>query len=83
MLIDNFEQHFESCVLNTQNALKSARNQINSLSTSRNELMKISRGFRVFEYALCMVKNENPEQPEIDRKLSKSIKHPVLTVHCY
>ena len=52
MLIDNFKQHFESCVLNTKNAWKSAQNQINSLSTSRNELMKIFRGFRVFEYAL-------------------------------
>ena len=28
-------------------------------------------------------KNENPETPEIDRKLSKSIKHPVLTVSRY
>ena len=42
MLIDNFEQHFESYVLNTQNAYKSAQNQINSLSTSRNELWKCS-----------------------------------------
>ena len=52
MLIDNFEQHFESCVLNTENAYKSAQNQINSVSTSRNELMKTFRGFRVFKYAL-------------------------------
>ena len=28
-------------------------------------------------------KNENPETQEIDRKLSKSIQHPVLTVYCY
>ena len=28
-------------------------------------------------------KNENPETPEIDRKPSKSIKHPVLTVYRY
>ena len=36
-------------------------------------------GFRIS----CMVKNKNPETPEIDRKLSKSIKHPVLTVYRY
>ena len=30
-----------------------------------------------------MVKNENPGTPEIDRKLSKSVKHPVLTVYRY
>ena len=47
MLIDNFEQHFESCVLNSQNAHKSAQNHINE-----HELMKIFCGFRVFEYAL-------------------------------
>ena len=52
MLIDNFEQHFESRVLSAQNASKSARNQINSLVTSKNELIKIFRGFRVFEYGL-------------------------------
>ena len=28
-----------------------------------------------------MAKNENPETPEVDRKLSKSMKHPVLTVY--
>ena len=53
MLIDNFEQHFESCVLNAQNAQKSARNKINILNTSKNELSKIFRGFGVFEFALC------------------------------
>ena len=52
MLIDNFEQHFESCALNAENAQKSAGNQINSLNASKNVLMKILRGFRVFEYAL-------------------------------
>ena len=52
MLIDNFEQHFVNCVLNVQNTQKSAQKQINSLNTSKNELMEISRGFRVFEYAL-------------------------------
>ena len=52
MLIDNFEQHFESCALNAQNAQKNAGNQIYSLNTSKNELIKIYRAFRVFEYAL-------------------------------
>ena len=52
MFIDNFEQHFKNCVLNAQNAQKSAGNQINSLNTSKNELMKIFCGFRVFQYAL-------------------------------
>ena len=52
MLINNFEQHFVNCVLNAQSAYKSAQNQINSLNTSKNELMKIFRSFRVFEYAL-------------------------------
>ena len=28
-------------------------------------------------------KNKNPEMPEINRKLSKSEKHPVLTVYRY
>ena len=53
MLIDNFEQHFVNFVLKVQNAQWSAQNQINSLNTLKNELVKIFRGFRVFEYALC------------------------------
>ena len=52
MLLDNFEQHIESCVLNTEKVCKSARNQINSLNTSENRLLKIFLSFRVFEYAL-------------------------------
>ena len=74
MLIDNFAQHFESCVLNAQNTWKSARNQINTLNTLKNEPMNIFHGFRVFEYALWQ-KNKNPETPEINRKLSKSKAH--------
>ena len=31
MLIDNFEQHFKTCVLNAENAQKSAENQIKGL----------------------------------------------------
>ena len=30
-----------------------------------------------------MAKNENPETPEINRKLSKSKKHPLLTAYHY
>ena len=52
MLLENFEQHLESFVLNAQNAYKSAQNQITSLNTPKNELLKIFRGFRVFDYAL-------------------------------
>ena len=50
--LDNFEQYFESCVLNTQNPLKIALIKINGLNTSKIQLTKIFRGFRVFEYAL-------------------------------
>ena len=49
MLLDNVEQQLMSYAVNTQNVKKSARNQINSLNTSKNELLKI---FRDFEYAL-------------------------------
>ena len=70
MLIDNLEQHFESCALNAQNAWKSAGNQINSFNTSKNELIKIFRGFRYFR--ICsLAKYENPETPEIIKKPSK------------
>ena len=34
--VDNFEQHFESCVLNTQNPLKRTLNKVNGLNTSKN-----------------------------------------------
>ena len=52
MLIDNFEQQFVNFVLKVQNALRSVQNQVNSLNTLKNELVKIFCGFRVFEYAL-------------------------------
>ena len=52
MLIDNFEQHFVNFVLKVQNAQRSAQNQINSLNTLKNELVKMFRGFQVFEHAL-------------------------------
>ena len=34
--VDNFEQHFESCVLKIQNSLKRALNKVNGLNTSKN-----------------------------------------------
>ena len=52
VLVSYFEQHFEDCVLNTQIAWESAQNQINNLNTSKNKLMKIFRGFRVFQNTL-------------------------------
>ena len=45
----------------------------------KNELTEIFRGFQVSEYAL-MVKNENLKMPEINKKLSKLKKDPVVTV---
>ena len=71
MLLDNFEQHLESFVLNTQNAQESARNQIIRINTSKNEFLKIFCSFQVYEYALWL-KNKNPKMREINRKLSKS-----------
>ena len=71
MLLDNFEQHLESFVLNTQNAWQSSQNQTIRLNTSKNELLRIFCGFRVFEYALWQ-KTKTPEMPEINAKLSKS-----------
>ena len=47
--VDNFEQHFESCVLNTRNPLKRALNKVNGLYTLKNELIAIFSGFCVFE----------------------------------
>ena len=48
--------------------LEECSNQINSLNTLKNELMKIFRGFRVFEHALWQ-KNENPEMPKSTESL--------------
>ena len=52
MPLDNFEQHFESFVLNTQNDYKSAQDQINRLNIAKNELLKIFGGFQIFKHAL-------------------------------
>ena len=70
--VDNFEQHFESCVLITQNPLKIALNKINGLNTSKIQLIKIFRGFRVFEYALQQNTKTRKHQ-----KSSKSQKTPI------
>ena len=48
---------------------------------SKSSENKICCGFRVFECS--MAKNENPEMPEIYRKLSKLKRHTVLTVSRY
>ena len=49
--------------------------------TSKSSKNKIFHGFRVFKCS--MAKYENPEMPEINRKLSKSKQHPVLTFYRY
>ena len=53
MLNDNFEQQFQSCVLNAQNNYKSAQNQINSLNASRK--MKLREFSVIFGFSnmLC------------------------------
>ena len=67
MLLDNFEQNLDSFVVNTQNAYENALNQIDLIPQ---KLLKIFCGLWVF--GICsMAKNENPEMPEISRKLSK------------
>ena len=50
--------------------------------TSKSSKNKIFCGFHVFEYVIWQ-KNENPEIPEINRKLLKSKKHSVLTFYRY
>ena len=77
VLAVNFEQHFESCVLMMHTAQKSARNQRNSLNTSKNELMEIFRGFRVFEYALWQKTKTRKYWKLTATFLNK--KHPLLT----
>ena len=79
--VENFEQHFESCVLSTQNPLKRSLNKVNGLNTCKKELMKIFLGFRVFEEC-SMAKNENPERPKTHRKLSK-LKTPIANGYHY
>ena len=34
--VDNLEEYFESCILNTQNPFKVALNKVNGLNTSKN-----------------------------------------------
>ena len=40
--VDNFEQYFESYVLNKQNSFKGALNKVNGLITSKIKLSKLS-----------------------------------------
>ena len=82
MPLDNFEQHLESFVLNTRNAYESARNEINRLNTTKNEYMKICRGFRVFEYALCQ-KTKTRKRRKSTQSFFQIKKHPVLTLYRY
>ena len=49
------------------------------LNNSKNKLMKIFCEFLIFKYPL-MVKNESPQMPETNIKLSKLKKHPVVAV---
>ena len=42
VFVDNFEQHFESCFLNTKNPFKRALNKISCLITPKNEVTKFS-----------------------------------------
>ena len=71
--VDNFEQHFESCVLNTQNPFKRALNKVNHFEKLAYENFPWIQGFRICSIA----KNENPEMLETNRKLSK-----LETTHC-
>ena len=66
--VDNFEQRFESCVLNTQNPFKKVLNKVNSLNTLKKSAYENFRWFPGF-HICSMAKNENPETPEINRKL--------------
>ena len=75
MLLKNFEQHFESCVMNTQNAYKSVRNQTNGFNTSENELLKIFRGFRVSNMLY-----RKKWEPGKSTESFPNKKHPLLTV---
>ena len=61
-----------------QNANRSAQNQINSLNTLKNELVKIFRGFRVFEYALWQKTKTRKCRISTESFLNK--KNPLVTV---
>ena len=80
MFIDHFEQHFESCIMNAQNACKNAQNQINSLNTSKNELLKIFHSFRVFEYALWQKPKTRKCQKSTESFLNKKQSLLIVTI---
>ena len=80
MLFDNFEQHLESFVVKTQNTSENARNQINRLNTSKNELLKVFHGFRVFEYVLWQKKKFRKSLKSIESFLNKN---PLVVNGCH
>ena len=63
--MDNFEQYFESYVLNTQNPFKAALNKVNGLITSEKLSYQNCLWF-LFLNMLYMARNKNPEMPEIN-----------------
>ena len=66
MLIDNFEQYFESCVLNTQNPFKGALIRSMVLSLRKIKLSKLSV-VSVFSNMLCG-KKQKPRNAENQQK---------------
>ena len=67
--VDNFEQYFESYVLNTQNLFKGALNKVNGHHFEKLSYQNCP-WFPCFR--ICsMARNENPETPEINKRRSK------------
>ena len=70
VLLNDFEQHFQSCILNARDTYESAENQINSLNALKKELIKNFPWFLGFRKC-TMAKNEILDMPGINRGLSK------------
>ena len=68
--------------MDTQNPLKRAINKVNGIDTSKNQLIKFFRGFRVFEYALWQKKKTRKYQKSTEKFLNQK-KHPVITIYRY
>ena len=69
--VDNFEQYFESCVLNTQNPFKGALNKVNGL-IYHFEKLSYQNCPRFPRFRICSVaRNKNPETPKINKRRSK------------
>ena len=77
MLIDNLEQHFESCALNAQNAWKSAGNQIvlipRKMSLSKFPVVSVFSN-------MLFSKIRKPGNARSYQKALYIRKHPLLTV---